>query len=133
MVSSILHSLVKFQNQNPNIYIGGSVSLILQGVIPYRNPHDIDIITPNRVHIYDLFEVTNREKHPIIRKYKYDGLMFELFYNPKAEYIEYNWKNNILKLSPIAEVYKWKLQDNQIIKEKHLRDLAYLYKNTNND
>jgi len=128
MISTILHSLVKFQNQNPNIYIGGSVSLMLQEAIPYRIPRDIDIITPNRVHIYDLFEVTNKEKQFMIRRYKFDNLLFELFYNPKAEYIEYNWKGNILKLSPIIEVYKWKIQDKQIIKEKHLRDLAYLYK-----
>mgnify|MGYP003338075864 CR=1 FL=1 len=126
--SSILNTLVKFQNQNPNIYVGGSVSLILQEVIPYRTPHDIDIITPNKIHIYEVFNIINKPKHKMIRKYKFNDLSFELFYNPKAEYIEYNWKGNILKLSPIEEVYKWKILDKNITKEKHLQDLAYLYK-----
>jgi hypothetical protein len=128
-MENLLETITKFQNQNPNIYIGGSISLILQEVIPYRIPHDIDIITPNKIHIYDVFKITDKFKHKIVRRHKFDGLIFELFYNPKAKYIEYNWKGNILKLSPIEEVYKWKILDKNIIKEKHLQDLAYLYKN----
>ena len=128
MLSSILYTLVKFQNQNPNIYIGGSTSLILQNSIPYRIPHDIDIITPIRTHIYEVFNIPNKPKHSMIRRYKFDNLMFELFYNPKAEYVEYNWKNNILKLSPVDEVYEWKMLDKNITREKHLNDLMCLYK-----
>ena len=59
-MESILEELSKFQKKHPNIYIGGSVSLILQGIIPYRIPKDIDIISTNRIHIYDLFEVKKK-------------------------------------------------------------------------
>jgi len=36
--------LIEFQQKHPDIYIGGSVALILQGIIPYRVPKDIDIM-----------------------------------------------------------------------------------------
>ena len=117
--------LVKFQNQNPNIYIGGSVSLILQKVIPHRIPHDIDIITPNRIHIYELFNVSDKPKHRMVRRYRHNNLLFELFYNPKAEYIEYNWKGNILKLSPIEEIYQWKFKKENINRPKHSNDILH--------
>ena len=32
----------------------------------------------------------------------------------KAEFIEYYYKGNILKLSPINEVMKWKLRKNNL-------------------
>ena len=83
--------MLKFQQKHPNIYIGGSVSLMLQGVIPYRTPKDIDIISINRIHIYDLFEV-KKEKHRLIKRYKHDGLKFDLFINPNAQYVEHVYK-----------------------------------------
>lgn len=116
--------IIKFQQKHPNIYIGGSVSLMLQEIIPYRIPKDIDIISTNRVHIYDLFEV-KKEKHRIIKTYKHEGLKFDLFINPNAQYVEYIYKGHILKLSPADEVYQWKLRKENVVKEKHINDLKY--------
>lgn len=116
--------MLKFQQKHPNIYIGGSVSLMLQGVIPYRTPKDIDIISTNRVHIYDLFEV-KKEKHRLVKIYRHEGLRFDLFINPNAQYVEYIYEGHILKLSPIDEVYQWKLKKENIVKEKHINDLKY--------
>jgi hypothetical protein len=123
-MENILETLSKFQKRHPNIYIGGSVSLILQNVIPYRIPKDIDIISTNRIHIYDLFEV-KKEKHRLIKKFKHDGLKFDLFINPNAQYIEYIYNRCVLKLSPIDEIYEWKLKEKNIQTEKHINDLQY--------
>jgi len=123
-MESILEELSKFQKKHPNIYIGGSVSLILQGIIPYRIPKDIDIISINRIHIYDLFEV-KKEKHKLIKKFKHNELRFDLFINPNAQYIEYIYNGYNLKLSPVDEVYEWKLREKNIQKEKHINDLKY--------
>lgn len=123
-METILETLSNFQQKHPNIYIGGSVSLMLQGIIPHRIPKDIDIISINRIHIYDLFEV-KKEKHRLIKRYKHDGLKFDLFINPNAQYVEYIYKGHILKLSPIDEVYQWKLKKENIVKEKHINDLKY--------
>ena len=123
-MENILEELSKFQQKYPNIYIGGSVSLMLQKVIPYRVPKDIDIISTNRIHIYDLFEV-KKEKHRLIKRYKHEGLKFDLFINPNAQYIEYIYNGHVLKLSPIDEVYQWKLKKENVTKEKHLNDLKY--------
>ena len=96
--NQILSILNDFQNQHPNIYIGGSTSLILQEVIPFRIPQDIDIITPTRIHIYDIFNVDkNKTRFRRTKTYKYNDLKFDLFINPSCDYIEYNYKNYHLK------------------------------------
>jgi len=123
-MESILEVLSKFQKKHPNIYIGGSVSLILQGIIPYRIPKDIDIISTNRIHIYDLFEV-KKEKHRLIKKFKHNELKFDLFINPNAQYIEHIYNGYTLKLSPVDEIYEWKLREKNIQNEKHINDLKY--------
>jgi hypothetical protein len=124
-INNILDSLVIFQQYNPNIYIGGSVSLILQNIIPFRVPKDIDIISPERIHVYDIFRIEGRKKLNIIRRYSYDNSIYELFFNPKADYVEYKWKDNIIKLSPADEVFEWKFRDKNKNKEKHKKDIEY--------
>ncbi len=126
-MNNILDILLEFQQKHPNIYIGGSVALILQKAIPSREPKDIDIISSQRTHIYNIFEIKNKEQHPIIRRYKHKGLYFELFNNPKAQYIEHNYKNGILKLSPISEVMHWKLKKMAQLEscEKHIKDIQH--------
>jgi hypothetical protein len=116
--------LTKFQQTHPDIYIGGSVSLILQGIIPYREPKDIDIISTKRIHIYELFGV-DKLQHRLIKKYRYENLLFDLFINPQAKYIEYIYNGHVLKLSPADEIYQWKLREKNISKEKHIEDLKY--------
>lgn len=119
--------LFKFQQNHPDIYIGGSTSLILQGIIPYRIPKDIDIISTNRIHIYDLFGV-DKPKHRLIKKHRYEDLLFDLFINPQAQYIEHIYYGHILKLSPADEIYEWKLREKNISREKHIEDLKYYEK-----
>ena len=125
MDNFILTKLIYFQKQNPNIYIGGSVSLILQNYIPYRIPKDIDIISPNKIHIFDIFDI-DREKSSRIKFIKFNELKWDLFINPKAEYIEYNTKFGILKISPIEEILEWKKK--WLLKKpldiKHKKDLS---------
>lgn len=116
--------LIKFQQNYPNIYIGGSVSLILQGIIPYRIPNDIDIISTTRIHIYDLFNI-DKPKHRVIHKHRYETFLFDLFINPQAQYIEHIYNGYVLKLSPVDEIYEWKLREKNIKKEKHINDLKY--------
>jgi len=116
--------LIEFQQIHPNIYIGGSVSLILQGVIPYRVPKDIDIISTNYVHIYELFGV-EKEKHRLIKRYKYKDFLFELFINPKAQFVEHIYNGHTLRLSPVDEIYQWKLKKQNVTNEKHINDLKY--------
>ena len=116
--------LLEFQQRYPNIYIGGSVALILQGIIPYRVPKDIDIISPNRIHIYDIFNV-DKPHSKIAKRYRHQGFLFDLFINPNAQYIEYIYNGCILKLSPADEVYQWKLREQNVHREKHVNDLKY--------
>jgi hypothetical protein len=115
--------LANIQHINDDVYIGGSLSLILQNVIPYRNPKDIDLIFLNKNHIYDVLEIDNDFKRSKINKRcHYGGVLFESFYNPTAEYISYNHNGYVLKLSPAEEVFKWKLKNKH---PKHQADLIY--------
>jgi hypothetical protein len=116
--------LLEFQQQHPDIYIGGSVALILQGIIPYRVPKDIDIISPNRIHIYDIFNV-GKPHARLVKRYRHQGFLFDLFINPNAQYVEHIYNGHTLKLSPANEVYQWKLREQNVSNEKHINDLKY--------
>ena len=127
---NILNEILKIQQQYPDIYVGGSLSLILQKVIPYREPKDIDLISPHKLHIYEVFNV-DKEKHWRIKNKTFNNIRFELFYNPNAEYIKGNYKGNIIKLSPVDEIMEWKINKllehsiNESNFKKHLIDLQY--------
>lgn len=125
---NILNEILKIQQQYPDIYIGGSVALILQKAIPYREPKDVDLISLNKIHIYEVFNI-NKEKHWLVKSKIYNNIKFDMFYNPNAEYIKCKYKGNIIKLSPVNEIMKWKT--NNLLKHlentnnyrKHLLDL----------
>ncbi len=124
---NILDKILSIQQQYPDIYVGGSIALILQKAIPFRKPKDVDLISPYKTHIYEVFNV-NRDKHFRIRSYNYDNIRFELFHNPNAEYVKGYYKGNIIKLSPVDEIMEWKF--NQLLTkrtnlEKHIKDLQY--------
>ena len=124
---NILDKILSIQQQYPDIYVGGSVALILQKAIPFRKPKDVDLISPYKTHIYEVFNV-NRDKHFRIRSYNYDNIRFELFHNPNAEYVKGYYKGNIIKLSPVDEIMEWKF--NQLLTkrtnfEKHIKDLQH--------
>ena len=120
----IIDDIIQFQSKFPNIYIGGSVSLILQNIIPYRVPKDIDIISKNKIHIYDLFGI-DKIKYSIAKVCMYNNIKWEIFYNANAEYIEYEYKNHIIKLSPAQEIYKWKYKNTgpSAKGQKHIKDI----------
>jgi hypothetical protein len=122
-----IQEIIKIQQHYPNIYIGGSVALILQNAIPVREPKDVDLISPVKIHIYDIFNV-NKNQHPRIRGCEFNNIRFELFINPDAQYVEYDYNGFILKLSPIQEITDWKLKQlNRDHNKKHLNDIEYLY------
>lgn len=127
---NILNEILKIQQQYPDIYVGGSVALILQKAIPYRKPKDVDLISSNRIHIYEVFNI-DKEKHRRIKGSTHNNIRFEIFYNPNAEYIKCKYKDNIIKLSPIDEIMEWKINrllehsESKSSYKKHLIDLQY--------
>ena len=131
MLDTILDTLLEFQQRHPHIYIGGSVSLMLQEAIPLRTPKDIDIISPQRIHIHDIFGITESKRHKLQHRHRHNGFIFELFYNPRAQYTPYIYKGKIIKLSPINEINAWKSKDMNVVKPKHANDLKYYYDKTN--
>jgi len=102
--------IIELQEKYPNIYLGGSVALLLQGAIPYREPKDVDLVCSDRIHIYDLFEIKDRPRKGLIKHYSYEEKRFELFFNPNAQYIEYPFEENIIKISPVEEILQWKFK-----------------------
>lgn len=116
---NLLYTLAEFNYNNPNIYIGGSISLILLEIIPSRIPGDIDIISPNKIQMLNIFE---NVKHPLARRCNSSGFKWELFNNSKAGYLEYEFEGSIIKLSPPDEVFEWKQRKNT---QKHIQDLKY--------
>ena len=126
-MNHIIKEIINIQQQYPNIYVGGSVALILQKAIPFRKPKDVDLISLDKLNIFDIFS-TVKHRRPSIKTHVYNNIRFEIFNNPKAEYIEYNHNGHILKLSPVQEIMDWKLK--RIDKKpdiKHSNDIEYLY------
>lgn len=120
MNSNLICNLYNFQQQNPEVYIGGSISLILQNVIPLREIKDIDLICINKFSLKQ-------------RIFYQEGFKYEMFYNPKAEYIEYQFEDKIIKISPVQEVIDWKIKfKNKYLNsdkaKKHLIDIENLKK-----
>lgn len=112
-----LFKILELQSQYPNLYIGGSISLILQNAIPHRETSDIDFITVEPYHIYDIFDV-DREINCKTRRYNYNGTRNELFKNKNAQYLDFNYNGCIIKISPISEIMEWKQRFNHICKHK---------------
>ena len=110
----------------PNIYIGGSLPLIVQNIIPYRTPKDIDLISCIPIEEHNLDHLNIKK---IFRAYGFskNNLRFELFYNPKAEFVEYDYKGHTFRFSPIYEIIEFKLKkaDREITESKHLDDLKH--------
>ena len=103
--------LLEFQQQNPDIYIGGSVALILQGIIPYRVPKDIDIISPKRIHIYDIFGV-DKPQHKRLKKHRHNGFLFDLFIIVILHFVfKQSTQNSSFKnvISIYRIFYRWKI------------------------
>ena len=94
----IIETLKNIQKKCPNLFIGGSVSLILQEAIPYRKIKDIDLIST-----YCIIE--NRYRNNT--SFRHDNILFEVFYNPKARYVVHS---SGLLLSPVDEIMEWKLK-----------------------
>jgi len=119
---NIIINILEIQNNNPDIYVGGSLSLILQGVLPYREIHDIDLIHNKKIQIHDVFNINERKN--VRNKIYYNGIEHELFVNKEAKYVNFDYNGWIIKLSPIDETIEWKkIFYNRYKKEKHLIDL----------
>ena len=123
---NIIFKILEIQNNNPNIYVGGSISLILQGIIPYRDIHDVDLIYNEKIQIHDVFNVNERKC--IRNKIHYNGIEHKLFVNKNARYVNFDYNGLIIKLSPIDETIEWKKTFyNRYKKEKHLIDLKNIF------
>lgn len=109
VLEDIIFELIIFQKTNPNIYIGGSIALMLQKTIPQRIPKDIDIISKENIHIYDIFNI-DKFKHPKIKLFKRENLKYELFINKNTKYINFNYQGNNIKITPVEEILDWKLK-----------------------
>ena len=122
---SILNEL-KTIELPPDIYIGGSLPLIIQDIIPYRTPKDIDLISCIPVEKHNLDHLNIKK---IFRTYgfKKNNLQFELFYNPEAKFEEYDYEGHIFKFSPVDEIINFKLKKatREITNSKHLNDLKH--------
>lgn len=110
----------------PDIYIGGSLPLIVQGIIPYRIPKDIDLISRIPIEKHNL-DYLNIKKIFKTYRFKKNNLQFELFYNPEAKFEEYNYEGHIFKFSTVDEIINFKLKKatKEIINPKHLNDLKH--------
>jgi len=116
---NIINNIKNIQALHPNVYLGGSASLILQNAIPNRLISDIDLIVTSKINIQTILPESFKFRNILV----VEGIKYEFFKNENAQYLLVN----NLKLSPIDEIFEWKLNKSQ--KEKHNIDYEY-YKTT---
>lgn len=112
----------ELQQQFDDLYIGGSWALIAQNSIPYREPHDIDLITKSKRRLFNIFPEIPAARFP--RLHIYEDKTYELFNNPNAEYVIVEYQGYNLKFSIVDEVLEWKRK--RAHREKHFNDLNNL-------
>jgi len=123
----LLRLFEHIRKSNPRVILGGSLALMLHGIIPERESGDLDITSPFYFKI------------PYVRVRKYNqvfGLYFsdewadvkcDLFVNPAAEYMEFPCEHltspNFIKIQSYKEIMEAKLEYLHKGKYKHLPDL----------
>lgn len=114
----LLEIIYNIQQKYDFIYLGGSTALILQNAIPPREISDVDLISTQKINISTIFD--RPQTHPRQRTLIFEEIKFELFRNPKAQYVLLNG----IKLSPIEEIFEWKSTSSH---EKHVNDQINRY------
>lgn len=106
---NFLDELVKFQDQNQEVCIGGSIALILQQAIPYRKPKDVDVITTTDVLITELKGLSRLKDRDGISQYVIGGLKCDVLRSPvNIQPVDYKHSSGIIKLYPVNELAIWK-------------------------
>lgn len=106
---SLLDELVKFQDQNPEVCIGGSIALMLQKAIPYRKPKDVDVITTTVVSITELKGLSRLKDKDGINQYVIGGLKCDVLRSPVSiQPVDYKHSSGLIKLYPVNELAVWK-------------------------
>ena len=104
-----LDSLVEFQLLNPEVYIGGSVALMLQQAIPYRKPKDLDLVTFTEKTFAELKGISRRRAEYGFYGYVVGGMLCELMCDPEPiELVEYKHGSGIIRLGTIDRIVYWK-------------------------
>ena len=125
-----LDTLLNIQKEYPDVYLGGSISLLLQDINFPRIPKDLDLVTTSdKLNIYDLFEefkfIPKNSKSTTI---KLNNTDWDLHYDPQAQYVEYFYKGFKLKIITIDDFIRWKKHYVKLEKcsLKHKEDLEYM-------
>jgi hypothetical protein len=102
----LLKYIVPLQKQYPDFYLGGSIALMLQKHIPFRDTKDIDIVSP--AFFGDLHETKFPYKGMVTSKKTYRireiNTCLDFFHNPQAQYVVATFQGHNIKLSPVNEI-----------------------------
>lgn len=114
---------------NPNAIISGSLALILLGVLPYREIHDMDINIPYFAGAFKDAQIANRfgesgaETVQMVLSKPGINVSFDVFINPSTLYIDVIFdgkKYKVCDFKPIMEAkFKYMMKGN----EKHADDI----------
>jgi hypothetical protein len=136
-LDKVLDTVVEIQKEHPDVYLGGSISLMLQNVLS-RKLGDVDLETQEKMYIRQILKAA-----PHVNVYTYyteDGVKYELLPNPSdyhqdKSYVEYNYKENVLRLVPAERIIKVKekyiLNPKCSDPQKHIDDINNYYNKLN--
>ena len=135
-LDKVLDTVVEIQKEHPDVYLGGSISLMLQNILS-REIGDVDLETQKKMYIR---QVLKEAPHVNLHIYIKDGVKYELLPNPSdyhqdGSYVEYNYKESILRLVPAERIIKVKekyiLNPKCSDPQKHIDDINNYYNSLN--
>lgn len=112
-----LGTLRKLQNNYPNLIVGGSISLYLQGVklkrLEDNGVHDFDLIHPYWVDLSEIGAKYIDEKNSgntFDSTFELDGVLLDLVIDSKSKYSVVEFNGHKYKVNEIEQVLEYKIK-----------------------
>lgn len=114
-----LEALKELVTKHPQVIIGGSVAMIMQGHVLerfYTGINDVDIILPYYMHLSEdsqkeIIELDDKsEENDFDVKTSYNGLLLDIAIDPKSKYIEVEYEGSKFKVVPMYTIFQYKMK-----------------------
>lgn len=125
--SSVYKTFLQLYEQNPNIVLGGSLALVLQGIDIGRNPNDLDLVIPFWFNFTD--GIIEEQQYPSNNDFNYcftyKNIKCDVKIDTHQRYINVKNGDITIKVAPFYEIIAAKCKYAKTNK-KHETDLKYM-------
>lgn len=132
IIAPRIEEFLLLQEKNPNVVLGGSMALILQGWIPAREVGDIDVSLPFYTQLIDATVTNTRgqsgngEALRMIFNSEKDNFNFDLFLDNKSVWRDFVYAGRVFRIQDPMQIVAAKMKYLIKGKTKHAKDLKHV-------